>query len=150
MKKNGLVRTLYLYIFSLLGLVLLIIGGAGFIDLGLKAYVFTKAEDNQRYNYGIPPYMPEAVIKATTSSTDKPSTDLEKVTLTQSEKEELAVWVKEYKSWQESYQKIDYVAVERHRTAAWDLSLIIIGLPLYLFHWLIICREGKEKNDTNV
>jgi len=51
MKKHSLVRTIYLYIFALLGLVLLIIGGVNFLNMGLKAFIFTQAEEEQRLLY---------------------------------------------------------------------------------------------------
>ena len=35
-----LIRTIYLYLFALLGLALLTIGGVRFVDMGLKAFVF--------------------------------------------------------------------------------------------------------------
>jgi len=51
MKKQSLVRTIYLYIFALLGLVLLIIGGVNFVNMGLKAFIFTQADEEQRILY---------------------------------------------------------------------------------------------------
>ena len=50
MGKHSLIRTIYLYLFACLGLVLLTIGGVRFLDMGLKAFVFTKAEQEQRYD----------------------------------------------------------------------------------------------------
>ncbi|MDD5590262.1 MAG: hypothetical protein PHQ47_03785, partial [Candidatus Portnoybacteria bacterium] len=48
MDKHSLIRTVYLYTFALLGLVLMTIGGVRFIDMGLTAFVFTKADNEQR------------------------------------------------------------------------------------------------------
>jgi len=45
---KNIIRTIYLYIFALLGLVLVIIGGVRFVDMGLKAFVFTKAEEEDK------------------------------------------------------------------------------------------------------
>ena len=39
-----LIRTIYLYLFALLGLVLLTIGSIRFVDMALRAFVFTKAD----------------------------------------------------------------------------------------------------------
>jgi uncharacterized protein (UPF0248 family) len=48
---KNIIRTIYLYIFALLGLVLVIIGGVRFVDMGLKAFVFTKAEEEDKMMY---------------------------------------------------------------------------------------------------
>ncbi len=49
MERKELIRTIYLYLFSLVGLVLVVIGLVQLVDLGLKAYVFTKADQYIRY-----------------------------------------------------------------------------------------------------
>jgi len=40
--KYHLIRKIYLYTFSLVGLVLVVIGGVRLVGLGLKTFVFTK------------------------------------------------------------------------------------------------------------
>ncbi|GAG22415.1 unnamed protein product, partial [marine sediment metagenome] len=57
-KHHPLVRTIYLYLFALVGLALLTIGAVRFVDMGLKAFVFTKAEELQRLYEAMPPLMP--------------------------------------------------------------------------------------------
>ena len=54
MGKHSIIRTTYLYLFTCLGLVLLTIGGVRFLDMGLKVFVFTKAEQEQRYDINPP------------------------------------------------------------------------------------------------
>lgn len=49
MNKYPLIRKIYLYLFALIGLVLITIGSVQLINLGLKVYVFTKADNY--YNY---------------------------------------------------------------------------------------------------
>lgn len=44
MNKKELIRTIYIYIFSLVGLVLVTIGAVRLVDLGLKATIFTEAD----------------------------------------------------------------------------------------------------------
>ena len=48
----------------------------------------------------------------------------------------------EYERWKEQVARIDPVRARREREAARSLAMILIGLPLYLFHWRIIRREG--------
>ena len=50
-KKMSLIRKIYLYLFSLIGLVLVVIGCVELVNLGLKAYIFTAAD--QYYSYPV-------------------------------------------------------------------------------------------------
>jgi len=102
-----MIRTIYLYVFACLGLVLLTIGLIGFLNMGLKAFVFTKAEDEQKM-YRVQPLVKELDGEETTEIVE-----------------------------------VDYVASRRHRDASMNLALIIIGLPLYLYHWAVIKKETR-------
>jgi hypothetical protein len=128
-----LVRTIYLYLFALVGLALLSIGVVRMVDLGLKALVFTGADESQR-TYARQPLpslvAPERLDKA------QGATDL-----TAEEKTLLKQWLADYKIWQETQAKLDPVREQRQRDASTSLALIIVGLPLYLFHWGIIRKE---------
>lgn len=139
MKKHSLIRAIYLYLFALIGLALLIIGSVKFVDMGLKAFVFTKAEESQEVRqmykyYSVPPI-----------SIDKVEEYQEEVELSTEEKAALKQWVIDYEKWQEAEAKIDYLASQRQEEASNNLAFILIGLPLYLFHWRIIRRETKEE-----
>ena len=50
----SLIRKIYLYLFSLIGLVLVITGCVQLVDLGLKAYVFTAADQYLSYPVAAP------------------------------------------------------------------------------------------------
>jgi len=132
-----LIRTIYLYLFALLGLVLLIIGGVRFVDMGLKAFVFTKAEEEQRLIYKQPPYTPYPIQRIEELQDEKELSEEEKTTIKQ--------WLTDYKDWKERESKIDHVTARRHRDASTNLALILVGLPLYLYHWRIIKKETKNK-----
>ena len=136
MEKHSLVRTIYLYLFTLVGLALLIIGGVRFVDMGLKAFVFTKAEEEQRLIHLQPPmfYQIERIEKLQ-----------DEEGLSEEEKTNIKQWLADYKDWKERRSKIDPVTARRHRDASLNLALILIGLPLYLYHWRIIKRETKNK-----
>ncbi len=137
MKHYPLIRTIYLYLFALLGLVLLIIGGVRFVDMGLKAFVFTKAEEEQRLAYKQPSYIPYPVQQIEKLQEEEGLSEEEKVTIRQ--------WLADYKDWEERRSQIDPVTARRHRDASLNLALILIGLPLYLYHWQIIKKETKNK-----
>ena len=92
---------------------MLIIGAVGFIDMGLKAYVFTAA-DQEDYYYSRP-IVAEGSREITAEKDNQENQET----------------------------KNNYIRSQRHREAARDLSLIIVGLPLFLIHWNIIRKESR-------
>lgn len=141
MNKYPLVRTVYLYLFSLVGLTLVIIGGVRFIDMGLKAFIFTQADRQESLSYKQPP-IPYPLEKIQGLAESQQST----VSLTEAEKTSLAQWLADYKNWKDQQEKIDPLTAQRQRDASINLAMILVGLPLYLFHWLTIRRDAKAKN----
>jgi len=139
-KQHSLVRTIYLYFFALLGLVLLTIGGVRFVDMGLKAFIFTKAEEEQNLIYRQPPLL-YSIEKVEELQSEEALSEEEKIAVKQ--------WLVDYKDWQERSLKINYIDSRRQRDASSNLSMILIGLPLYLYHWEITKKEVKkqEKNE---
>ena len=101
------IKKIYLYVATLIGLILLVVGGIRLVGLGLKAYVFTDADTYYRY-----PTIQEAPSEVGTSTVRKSPSE-EKL---------------------EQYEK-DQRRSQRHKNAAESLSFIIIGLPIYIYHW---------------
>lgn len=121
MNKYPLIRKIYLYLFALIGLVLIIIGCVRLVGLALKTYIFTKADIY--YEYPAPrPLKIAPIEEGKTEEFQQPS------------KEE----IEEYQNKQQ--------ASNRQREAAESLAFIIVGLPLYLYHWSLIKKDKKEEN----
>jgi len=135
MDKHSLIRTIYLYAFALLGLVLLVISGVRFLDMGLRAFIFTKADEQQRIEYMRPPVY---------SSINKLEETEEGGELTKEERTQLVRLLADYKLWEERQSGIDPITSNRHRDASFNLAMILIGLPLYLYHWGIIKTSNKS------
>jgi hypothetical protein len=145
MEKHPLVRTIYLYLFTIVGLSLLVAGAVRFIDMGLKTFVFVKADEAQRiqqkYYGGLSsPVLPFAAEKMQVAENDGKLTDEERATIKK--------WAADYKAQQEEFAKIDYVASDRQREASGNLAMILVGLPLYLYHWTLIKREVKKSAEN--
>jgi hypothetical protein len=138
MNKHSLIRTIYLYIFTTLGLVLLTIGSVRFVDMGLKAFVFTQADEEQSLYNKQPTFAPVSIDKLTSLASDSPTT------LSESEKQSIQQWLADYKNWEQERAKIDPVNAQRHRDASINLAMILIGLPLYLYHWKVIKKEAAS------
>ena len=140
MHHHSLVRTIYLYLFAIVGLTLLTIGSVRFIDMGLKAFVFKQADEQYRVDWARPtiPYPIERMeqLEAKVGSE----------TLTEEEKIQLKNMLTDYKNWEENREKINILTARRHRDASVNLAMLLVGLPLYLFHWRIIKKETKNGN----
>lgn len=105
------IRLLYLYLFSFVGLLISIIGGIQIVDLTLKTYVFKVSE------YGI---------------YSKPMLDPEsKLTIEQQEQQ-----AKEMENQQQAE-----AANQRKRQFSNSLAMILVGAPVYLYHWRTIKKE---------
>lgn len=93
----------------MLGLILVVIGLVRFLDLGLKVYVFRAADNFASY----PVSYPEKMVPG--------------ATLSAQEKEDL-------KKEQETAQRKNMEG-QRQSTASSSLAMIIVGGPLFFYHW---------------
>jgi hypothetical protein len=141
MEKHPFIRAIYLYLFALTGLTLIVIGSVGMVNLGLRSFVFTKADDEDRLVYKQPSYPPFSIDKIGTIAEETDEL------LTESETTAIKSWLADYEKWQELESKRDYVGARRSREASQSIAMIIIGIPLYLYHWGIIKKDRKEKNN---
>jgi hypothetical protein len=138
-KGHSLVRTIYLYIFALLGLSLIITGAVRLVDMGLKTFVFTKADEERRLAVQQPPlaYSIERVEELKGEES-----------LSEEQKAAIDQWLADYRQWQERSSKIDYIEIQRQRDVSSSLSTMLVGLPLYLYHWGIIKREVRRQEKS--
>ena len=141
MERNPLVRTIYLYLFTIIVLALIVTGGVRFIDMGLKATIFRQADApeqlRQQYSCQNMYYGPSSIEKLEENQTSSVFTAEEQTTL--------KLFLANYKKCEEEGAKINYLTSQRQRDASSSLAMIIIGLPLYLYHWGIIRRETKAR-----
>lgn len=109
------IRKIYLYLFALIGLVISTIGAVQLVNLGLKTFIFRDAD----MQYAYPMEKRIAPIDAT-STVVMPSQE-------------------EIDAFNEKQRRS-----QRQRETANALAMLIIGLPLYAYHWRVI---KKEKGD---
>lgn len=110
-------KLLYLYLFSFIGLLVSVIGAIQIVDLGIKVYVFKGAD-----RYGSYP----ALTKIDPLGKEVKLTD-----------EEIA----EQKRIQETETQ-----KQRQRQASTALAMLLVGIPLYKYHWKLISAAGQNKN----
>lgn len=108
MKLN--IRLLYLYLFSFVGLLIIVIGSVNMVNLGFKTFIFKDADRYEIYPVSISPKVegePQISIEEQTARQDR---DL---------------------------------ARQRQRDFSNAVAMIIVGTPLYLYHWKTIQKESK-------
>ncbi|MBP9818143.1 hypothetical protein KBC75_05370 [Candidatus Shapirobacteria bacterium] len=108
MKFN--LRLLYLYLFSFVGLLIVVVGGIQLVNLGIKTFVFPNADIY------------------TTSPMTIPAKD---GTMTEIETQQQA----------EERQRTD-IGRQRQRDLSNAVAMVLVGAPLYLYHWKTIQKEN--------
>jgi len=104
MKALEIMKLAYIYLFSAIGLILIIIGSVKLINLGLKTFIFKQADV-----FYYPKIYPVD----------------EKLDLSEIAKRE------------EEQKKADEInrISQRQREMANSFALLIVGLPLFIYHW---------------
>lgn len=110
-----------MYLFAFIGLVLITIGCVRMVSLGLKTYIFKQADIY--YNYPGPRQLAVEGDKAVEQQ--EPS------------KEEI-------KEFEEKQRKSN-----RQREAAESIAFILVGVPLYFYHWRVIRRDKEQETNDN-
>lgn len=102
-------KLLYLYLFSFIGLLVSVIGAIQIVDLGIKVYVFKGADRYDSYP-----------VLTRVDPFGK------EVKLTEQE-------IAEQKRIQETETQR-----QRQRQASTALAMLVVGIPLYKYHWRMI------------
>ncbi len=99
------IKKTYIYVFSAVGLIMVLIGAARLINVGLRTYIFTEADTSYMYPM---------------AADQKNGIDQEQIILAQEHNQRAA----------------------RESDAAWGISLLIVGLPLFLYHFRLVKKES--------
>lgn len=111
------IRRLYLYLLSFIGLLVTVIGMIRLVDLGIKVYVF---HDADKYVYTSPRV---AVLEG-----KDPDRKLSEEELQRLEQEQKMIQEQE-------------MIRQRQREVSGAVSMILVGAPLYFYHWRKIQHE---------
>lgn len=120
-KFKNIIRTVYLYTFSAVGLIIFLVGAIGLVNVGLKTYVFP-LEHYEEWYYN-------------NCSELKYRVDLETyVEPTEEEEEEC----------EEERAIAD--SDSRKRDLAIGVADIIVGTPIWFYHWTVIQRRRRKED----
>ena len=114
--KTGILKRIYLYVVSLISLIMVIIACVSFINLGLKAFVFTKADNNVYSPYACPVATPPTVDGKTPAAAPCDTAA-------------------------QKQQERDQLVASRQAEASRDLALLIVGIPVFFYHWKLVRKE---------
>jgi len=134
--KQPIIRTIYLYLISAITIIIILIGLIGITNLILKEYIFnvkTWGELDEDFTYICDP---EMMMHIDTSSRnlvdDKPELTAEE------KKQKEKNCIKEEKEKQQRRDANDF----KRDMVTW-ISMLLISLPLYLFHWNLIKKDNE-------
>jgi len=131
--KTKLIRTIYLHVAALVSLIFVAVGTGTILNTVLKAYVFPKAEKGgySRCNQQPPVYALDKNTLAEVATTDQ--------------KKQLDNLLKDYEQWKKDNAEGECYSQERQNNVVNALTMMIIALPIYLFHWRLIKKDKEEK-----
>lgn len=141
--KIQLIKTIYFYLVSLIGLMMIVFPSAQLINLGLKTWIFTKADDLEKF-YAAPPIP----ISERGGITEIKSIQSCKNTceFSDEQKQSIANWLEDYEKWQKNSQNQEgRLVAQRQRDAVTAISFLAVGIPLFWLHWRIIKKEKVKK-----
>lgn len=127
MSKAALIKTVYFYVVSLIGLMMVVFSVADLVNLGLKAWVFPKADLNE---YKQPPCAMQVFKDPNLKETDEQ-------------------YQQRVKACEASYVNEEEArAIRNQRDAVRDFSFLVVGIPLFLYHWTTIRREKETVREA--
>lgn len=119
------IKSIYFYLVSFVALMMVVFSTADMINIALKTWVFTQA-DKDMYAY------PRAVCEVPTTPTDpKTVPAMSKADCEKQNEENI------------KQQEASRIA-QKQRDVVRDISMIVVGIPLFLIHWRIL--RSKEEN----
>lgn len=139
--KKETIQTIYLYLVTLVGLFMIVIPAVDIVKMGLEAWVFPLATEEE-YDYKLRPPEPYFDREKIALESDQPVEVLE---LTEAEQQMFERWKEDYKNWEEIDKNKDRVAIRRQRDMVRDISVLTGGLILFLSHGYVLRKKRIEK-----
>ncbi len=137
--KKNIIRNIYLYLVTLIGLIMVVIPAVDLIKITLESTLFPLAAEDEYYDRGPEPYMLKTNIDP--NSTEPVTT----VTLNESDQQLFENWKENYRRWEERENDTEKrMAIRRQRALVRDISTLIVGLALFLSHGSIIRKKHKK------
>ncbi len=150
MKKTFVIRSLYFYIASLITLAIVSGSLIYLVNMGLKSWVFTKADTSVSSRLGPPPTLvldPNGVTSVDKAAPTAIGGELSctgACTLTEIQKSSIASWKTNYQNWIDANAN---PGSQRARDAVAALSFLIVAAPFYFIHFRTVQRDAKKSEE---
>lgn len=139
-KEKQVIRPTYFYFIALASLIMIVVAGGMLINIGLKVWVFPESSNVNKYmessSIELKGFDEKAPVQSLIDCEEKCEIDAETVTLAKQ-------WIVDYEEWGNSDDR-SYNNNQRQAAAA--LPYIIVGIPLFWYHWNI-ARSRKKKEE---
>lgn len=127
--KSKTIKSIYFYLVSFVALMMIAFSSADLINTTLKTWVFTKADDYYMYSS-------KTNCQALPAPTTNPGT-------TTPTKEQVIADCEQQNEIITKEQEANRTAT-RQNSIIRDISMIVVGAPLFLIHWRIV--RSKDEN----
>ncbi len=142
-EEHGVIRPTYFYFISLASLLMVVIAGGFLINIALKTWVFPSAQQADKLASNIYPVQQVSSerdsVKSISACGEKCGIDKETVALANS-------WITDYDAWQ---KEVSTPQNSTQRQAASSIPFVLVGIPLFWYHWSIVRKQSKDKKDLN-
>ncbi len=119
--KIALIRTIYLYLVAFVSLMMITISVSDAVNVGIRTWIFPESD---RYVIDCP--MEPALLKPSDPEATPPI--------------DPAIRCDNMRK-NEEFQR----TTQRQRDITRDISMLIVAIPLFAFHWVLVQKERKSK-----
>jgi hypothetical protein len=130
--KSKLIKIIYLYLVAVVSLLFTAIGVGTIFNTGFKYYVFPEAEKKSYYECNQQPPVTPIISKEGANIDQQKQVDS---------------LLADYENWKENQTGEKCFTPARQNKIVDALTMIIVALPILLFHWRLIRREKTEKEN---
>ncbi len=124
--SREIIRNIYLYMVSLIALVMIVFAAASLVNIALTTWVFPKANS-------APLYVGPKPISAAPSPDDKRTPE-----------QIAADNARAQTQYEEEKQNAETQRIaQKYKDIVHDISFLIVATPLFLYHWSVIRRDRK-------
>lgn len=120
------IKSIYFYLVSFVALMMVVFSTADIINIALKTWVFTKADTDF--------YAPYIVCQTPTAAPVAGEKTMPAVSKEECDKQNEA----------NRKQQDETRVAQKQRDVVRDISMIVVGIPLFLIHWRIV--RSKDEN----
>jgi len=133
-KKIKIVKTVYLYVVSMVSLLFVAIGSYTLFNTALKTYVLPKAEKGGYNRCNEQPPVTGFDFKSSSLTTEDQKAQIEQM-------------LKDYETWKKNNTGEECYTAERQNSIVDALATLFISIPLFTFHWKL-ARKKKESSEV--